>query len=239
MDIVTKAVSKTYREQDGPVIGDTDDQGIDLTVHAGSFLALMGPSGSGKSTLLNMLAGIVRPTSGRVLYDGKDIWEVPDSQRSRLRAASTATVFQEYNLFDYLTVRENISLGMRLAHERAERGAIRQALTTVGMETYLNTRPDELSGGQRQRVAIARAVASDPRVIFADEPTGALDEANGWAVVRLLRELADAGTSVLMVTHEPDIAAAADRILVLRDGVVDSVDGIDSVDDGRAGGDHG
>jgi putative ABC transport system ATP-binding protein len=224
MDIVTKAVSKTYREQDGPVIGDTDGQGldgIDLTVPAGSFLALMGPSGSGKSTLLNMLAGIVRPTSGRVLYDGRDIWALSDSRRSRLRAASTATVFQEYNLFDYLTVRENIALGTRLAHAPAERHAVRDALTTVGMEPYANTRPDELSGGQRQRVAIARAVASDPQVIFADEPTGALDEANGRAVVRLLRELADAGTSVLMVTHEPEIAAAADRTLMLRDGMVD------------------
>lgn len=221
MDIVTKAVSKTYREQDGPVIGDDDGRGIDLTVPAGSFLALMGPSGSGKSTLLNILAGIARPTSGRVLYDSSDIWDVSDGHRSRLRAASTATVFQEYNLFDYLTVRENIALGMRLAHGRAERGAIRQALSTVGMEPHTDNRPDELSGGQRQRVAIARAVASDPHVIFADEPTGALDETNGRIVVRLLRELADAGTSVLMVTHEPEIAAAADRTLVLRDGMVD------------------
>lgn len=224
MNIVTKAVSKTYREQDGPVIGDTTGQGIDgldLTVPAGSFLALMGPSGSGKSTLLNMLAGIVRPTSGRVLYDGEDIWGISDSHRSRIRAAYTATIFQEYNLFDYLTVRENIALGMRLAHGRAERDAIRQALSTVNMDPYMNTRPDQLSGGQRQRVAIARAVASGPQVIFADEPTGALDETNGRIVVRLLRELADAGTSVLMVTHEPEIAAAADRTLVLRDGLVD------------------
>lgn len=224
MNIVTKAVSKTYREQDGPVIGDTTGQGIDgldLTVPAGSFLALMGPSGSGKSTLLNMLAGIVRPTSGRVLYDGEDIWGISDSHRSRIRAAYTATIFQEYNLFDYLTVRENIALGMRLAHGRAERDAIRQALSTVNMDPYTNTRPDQLSGGQRQRVAIARAVASGPQVIFADEPTGALDETNGRIVVRLLRELADAGTSVLMVTHEPEIAAAADRTLVLRDGLVD------------------
>lgn len=224
MNIVTEAVSKTYREQDGPVIGDTTGQGIDgidLTVPAGSFLALMGPSGSGKSTLLNMLAGIVRPTSGRVLYDGEDIWGISDSHRSRIRAAYTATIFQEYNLFDYLTVRENIALGMRLAHGRAERDAIRQALSTVNMDPYTNTRPDQLSGGQRQRVAIARAVASGPQVIFADEPTGALDETNGRIVVRLLRELADAGTSVLMVTHEPEIAAAADRTLVLRDGLVD------------------
>lgn len=224
MDIVTKAVSKTYREQDGPVIGDDDGRGIDLTVPAGSFLALMGPSGSGKSTLLNILAGIVRPTSGRVLYDSSDIWDVSDGHRSRLRAVSTATVFQEYNLFNALTVRENIALGMRISGVRADAGVMKDALAQVGMSDHLGRHPEELSGGQQQRVAIARAVASRPKVIFADEPTGALDEDNGMRVVKILRNLADTGTTILMVTHDPDIASAADRTLQLRNGAIDPSD---------------
>lgn len=205
------------------MIGDEEGGVVDLDIPVGSFLALMGRSGSGKSTLLNMLAGIVRPTSGSVYFDGTDIWSLSDRRRSALRATRTATVFQEYNLFDYLTVGENISLGVRLAGGRVDRDVIRQSLAAVKMDSYTDARPDSLSGGQRQRVAIARAVASKPRVIFADEPTGALDEMNGRMVVGLLRGLADNGTSVLMVTHEPDVAAAADRTLVLRDGMVDRV----------------
>lgn len=216
MDITARHLTKIYREQDRPVIRD-----VDLTVSTGSFLALMGRSGSGKSTLLNLLAGIVRPTSGQVFYGEEDLWSLSDSRRSALRAGMTATIFQSYNLFDFLSVTENIALGMRLAGHRAEDGAIEDALAQVGMEDLVHARPDELSGGQRQRVAIARAVASAPEVIFADEPTGALDEHNGQIVVDLLRSLADGGTTVLMVTHDPDIAAAADRTLVLRDGVIE------------------
>jgi putative ABC transport system ATP-binding protein len=216
MDITARHLTKIYREQDGPVIRD-----VDLAVPTGSFLALMGRSGSGKSTLLNLLAGIVRPTSGQVLYGGEDLWSLSDSRRSGLRAGMTATIFQSYNLFDFVNVKENIALGMRLAGHRAEGSVIEDALTQVGMDGLLHARPDELSGGQRQRVAIARAVASSPEVIFADEPTGALDEHNGQIVVDLLRSLADGGTTVLMVTHDPDIAAAADRTLVLRDGVIE------------------
>jgi putative ABC transport system ATP-binding protein len=216
MDITARSLTKIYREQDGPVIDD-----VDLTVTAGSFLALMGRSGSGKSTLLNLLAGIVRPTSGQVFYGETELWHLSDSRRSQLRATATATIFQSYNLFDFLSVRENIALSMRLAGHRADPAIIADALAQVGMTEFLTVRPDELSGGQRQRVAVARAVASAPQVIFADEPTGALDEHNGQIVVDLLRDLATAGTTVLMVTHDPDIAAAADRTLVLRDGVID------------------
>ncbi|MGO1948615.1 MAG: ABC transporter ATP-binding protein [Mycobacteriaceae bacterium] len=222
MDITAETLTKTYREQDGPVIGGADETGLDLTVSAGSFLALMGRSGSGKSTLLNMLAGIVRPTSGTVGYDGTDLWSLTDTRRSRLRASGTATVFQEYNLFDFLTVRENLALGMRLAGRHVTTARVQDALEQVGMGQYLSTRPDELSGGQRQRVAVARAVASSPDVIFADEPTGALDEHNGRIVVELLRELVESGTSVVMVTHDASIARAADRTLTLRDGTVEA-----------------
>lgn len=220
MDITAHALTKTYREQDGPVIGGASGEGVDLRVPAGSFLALMGRSGSGKSTLLNLLAGIVRPDSGIVNYGDTDLWTLSDGNRSRLRGTSTATVFQEYNLFDFLSVRENIALGMRLAGCRASRDRIAEALSRVGMQDHLTSRPDELSGGQRQRIAIARAVAVSPQFIFADEPTGALDEANGRIVVELLRELASDGTSVLMVTHDADVAAATDRTLELRDGMI-------------------
>lgn len=220
MDITAHALTKTYREQDGPVIGGAAGAGVDVSIPAGSFLALMGRSGSGKSTLLNLLAGIVRPDSGVVNYGDTGLWDLSDGRRSRLRATTTATVFQEYNLFDFLSVQENIALGIRMAGGHASRDRIAEALSRVGMQDYLRSRPDELSGGQRQRIAIARAVAVSPQVIFADEPTGTLDEANGRVVVALLRELAADGTSILMVTHDADVAAVTDRTLELRDGTI-------------------
>ncbi|WP_297008275.1 ABC transporter ATP-binding protein [uncultured Corynebacterium sp.] len=144
MDITASRLVKTYREQDGPVIDD-----VAFTVPAGSFLALMGRSGSGKSTLLNLLAGIVQPTAGQVFYGETDLWQLSDAKRSHLRATMTATIFQSYNLFDFLSVQENIALGIRLAGRHADQGAISQALDQVGMGDCLRARPDELSGGQR------------------------------------------------------------------------------------------
>ena len=187
----------------------------------GAFLALMGRSGSGKSTLLGMLAGTVRPTAGTVSYDGADLWALSDSRRSRLRAARTATVFQDYNLLEELSAAENIRLGAKLAHRPLTRDEADAALERVGLAGMGSKRPDELSGGQRQRVAIARALASSPGVVFADEPTGALDERSGAVVIELLARAARAGTSVLMVTHDPAVAAAAQEVLVLRDGVIE------------------
>ena len=187
----------------------------------GAFLALMGRSGSGKSTLLGMLAGTVRPTAGTVSYDGADLWALSDSRRSRLRAARTATVFQDYNLLEELSAAENIRLGAKLARRPLTRDEADAALERVGLAGLGPKRPDELSGGQRQRVAIARALASSPGVVFADEPTGALDERSGAVVIELLARAARAGTSVLMVTHDPAVAAAAQEVLVLRDGVIE------------------
>ena len=187
----------------------------------GAFLALMGRSGSGKSTLLGMLAGTVRPTAGTVSYDGADLWALSDSRRSRLRAARTATVFQDYNLLEELSAAENIRLGAKLARRPLTRDEADAALERVGLAGLGSKRPDELSGGQRQRVAIARALASSPGVVFADEPTGALDERSGAVVIELLARAARAGTSVLMVTHDPAVAAAAQEVLVLRDGVIE------------------
>ena len=201
MRLIAHRLGKTYRQADGPVV-----RGIDLEVPDGAFLALMGRSGSGKSTLLGMLAGTVRPTAGTVSYDGAD---------------RTATVFQDYNLLEELSAAENIRLGAKLARRPLTRDEADAALERVGLAGLGPKRPDELSGGQRQRVAIARALASSPGVVFADEPTGALDERSGAVVIELLARAARAGTSVLMVTHDPAVAAAAQEVLVLRDGVIE------------------
>ena len=216
MRLIAHRLGKTYRQADGPVV-----RGIDLEVPDGAFLALMGRSGSGKSTLLGMLAGIVRPTAGTVSYDGADLWALSDSRRSRLRATRTATVFQDYNLLEELSAAENIRLGAKLARRPLTRDEADAALERVGLAGMGSKRPDELSGGQRQRVAIARALATSPGVVFADEPTGALDERSGAVVIELLARAARAGTSVLMVTHDPAVAAAAQEVLVLRDGVIE------------------
>ena len=172
MRLIAHRLGKTYRQADGPVV-----RGIDLEVPDGAFLALMGRSGSGKSTLLGMLAGTVRPTAGTVSYDGADLWALSDSRRSRLRAARTATVFQDYNLLEELSAAENIRLGAKLARRPLTRDEADAALERVGLAGLGPKRPDELSGGQRQRVAIARALLRDTPVVVLDEATTGLDPA--------------------------------------------------------------
>lgn len=218
MDIALRSVTKIYREADGPVV-----KGISHTFEAGNFTALMGRSGSGKSTLLNMMSGIISPTSGEVVYGDVDLFKLGDKRRSALRAQSTATVFQDYNLLDFLTAEENIDLGRRISKCKNSGLSPENALRAVDLDGFGKKRPSELSGGQRQRVAIARAIAVGPDVIFADEPTGALDENNSWSVVQLLKNVAERGVTVVMVTHDPYIAAAADTVLELRDGRISNV----------------
>lgn len=192
-----------------------------LRVRAGEVVALMGPSGSGKSTLLHCLAGIVRPDAGAVRYEGADLAGLTDRARSALRRTDFGFVFQFGQLVPELTCLENVSLPLRLNGERgrvaAERG--RQLLGELGLLEIAGKRPGEVSGGQGQRVAVARALVTGPRVVFADEPTGALDSLNGEQVMQLLTSAArERNAAIVLVTHEPRVAAYSDREVVVRDG---------------------
>ncbi len=195
--------------------------GAHLQIRAGEIVAVMGPSGSGKSTLLHCLAGIVRADSGRVLYRDTELSAMPDRERSALRRSEFGFVFQFGQLVPELTCLENVALPLRLNGVRrreAERRAT-EWLARVEVDDVGSKRPGEVSGGQGQRIAVARALVTDPRVIFADEPTGALDSLNGERVMRLLSEAArQSGAGVLLVTHEARVAAYSDREIVVRDG---------------------
>ncbi len=195
--------------------------GAGLRVFAGEVVAVMGPSGSGKSTLLHCLAGIVRPDAGEVLYQGVRLTALPDRERSALRRTDFGFVFQFGQLVPELTCLENVSLPMRLSGVRrgdAERRA-RDWLDRLEVADVADKRPGETSGGQGQRVAVARALVTQPTVIFADEPTGALDSLNGEHVMKLLIGAAkESAAAVVLVTHEPRVAAYSDREVVVRDG---------------------
>lgn len=201
--------------------------GVSIEFKPGTFWAIMGPSGSGKSTMLNLLGCLDRPTSGRFLLDGNDVAELDDDALSELRLWKLGFVFQSFNLIAQLTVRENIELPLTYlgwdpseGHELAENLAEK-----VGLAERLDHRPSELSGGQQQRVAIARALINDPSVLLADEPTGNLDSATGDQIMDLLIELHAQGKTILMVTHEPDVAEAASHRLHMRDGLIDRIEG--------------
>jgi putative ABC transport system ATP-binding protein len=198
--------------------------GVSIDLRAGSFTAVMGPSGSGKSTFLNVAAGLDRPTAGTVLLGGTDLTGLTERRLTILRRERVGFVFQAFNLLPSLTVAQNIALPLRLDGFRARRATVRELATRVGLEDRLRHRPSELSGGQQQRVAIARALAADPDVVFADEPTGALDSRSGRQVLALLRQVvADAGHTVVMVTHDPVAAAHADRVILLADGRLNGI----------------
>ncbi|MDF2047544.1 ABC transporter ATP-binding protein [Microbacterium sp. Kw_RZR3] len=192
----------------------------DLIVRPREFVAVMGPSGSGKSTLLHLAGGLDRPTSGQVLLEGTDIGGLDATKLALLRRRSVGYVFQDFNLLPSLTAAENVAFPLELdghSARRARRAAL-DVLADTGLIDVADRRPDELSGGQAQRVAIARALVGARRLVLADEPTGALDSATGTAVLEVLRDRADRGAAVLMVTHEPRFAAWADRTIFLRDG---------------------
>jgi putative ABC transport system ATP-binding protein len=185
----------------------------------GSFTAVMGPSGSGKSSLLQCAAGLDRPDSGAVRVAGEDITRLGEKQLAVLRRDRVGVVFQAFNLVPSLTAWQNVVLPSRLARRRPDPARVRELLRRVGLEGREGHRPAQLSGGQQQRVAIARALLGRPEVLFADEPTGALDRATGHEVLRLLREaVGEFGQTVVMVTHDPEAAARADRVLFLTDG---------------------
>ena len=195
-------------------------RGIDLSVEAGELVAVMGPSGSGKSTLLTIAGTLDEPSSGSILIDGTVINSLSSNDRARLRRRSIGFVFQDFNLLAGLTVAENVTLPLELdgIRTRAARPLALEALATLGMEDRAGTFPDDLSGGERQRVAIARAFVGDRHLLLADEPTGALDSANGEAVMRLLRAAIERGGAGIVVTHDAQLASWADRIVFLRDG---------------------
>ncbi|HSN15978.1 MAG TPA: ABC transporter ATP-binding protein, partial [Anaeromyxobacteraceae bacterium] len=193
---------------------------ITFTLEPGGFLAIVGPSGSGKTTLLGLLAGLDRPTSGTVHLDGQDLGRMDEDARARLRGEKVGFVFQSFQLIPTLTARENIEVPLELQGEDAGARAD-ELLARVGLADRGHHYPIQLSGGEQQRVAIARAFANRPKILFADEPTGNLDRANGHTVVELLQGLnRDLGTTLVLVTHDLELAGMAKRILRLADGAV-------------------
>jgi putative ABC transport system ATP-binding protein len=185
----------------------------------GSFTAVMGPSGSGKSTLLQCAAGLDRPTSGSVTLEGTDLTGMSERALARLRRERIGFVFQSFNLLPELSAADNVALPMRLAGRHVRRAAVTQALDQVGLAGKRRARPGQLSGGQQQRVAIARALIGEPGIVFADEPTGALDSATAAEVLALLNSaVRNGGTTVVMVTHDPVAAAHAERVVFIADG---------------------
>ena len=211
-----ETVSKTYGsgKRGVPALSE-----LSISLRRGTYTAVMGPSGSGKSTLLHCAAGLDAPTSGRVWLGGRELSGLTELQRTELRRDRVGFVFQAYNLIGSLTTEQNITLPARLAGRPVDRDLLRQVVDAVGLTGRLDRRPSELSGGQQQRVAIARALVTRPEVVFADEPTGALDTRTGRQVLQLLRTVVDeVGQTVLMVTHDPVAASYADSVVFLADG---------------------
>jgi len=215
--IVATDLVKTYR------LGETELHaldGVSLTVEAGEFVAIMGASGSGKSTLMNILGCLDRPTSGRYFLAGEEVSQLSAAQLAEVRNHTLGFVFQSFNLLSRTSALENVELPLVYAgvrrSERARRASA--ALERVGLGDRLLHHPKQLSGGQQQRVAIARAIVNEPRLVLADEPTGNLDSKTSVAVMALFQELWRAGLTILFVTHEPDVARYASRVIVVRDG---------------------
>src|SRR4051794_25099199 len=222
-ELALRGVTKVHGKGEGAVVA-LDD--ISVALPKGSFTTIMGPSGSGKSTFLHVAAGLDRPDRGAVTLGDTDLTKLSERRLTILRRERIGFVFQAFNLMPSLTVAQNIGLPVRLDGRRPKRSDVREAAERVGLADRLRHRPGQLSGGQQQRVAIARALIARPEIVFADEPTGALDTKNGRAVLDLLRSLVDHdGRTVVMVTHDPKAAAFADRVIFLADGrIADTVD---------------
>ena len=216
-----KSIYKDYMQGKDPVPVLKD---ITLSVDEGEYVAIMGPSGSGKSTLMNIIGCLDKQTSGDFVFDGTDVMQCTDRQLSEIRNAKIGFVFQNFNLLPRQSALENVELPLLYAgvsrKERRERAV--EALKRVGLEDRMDFKPTQLSGGQKQRVAIARAIVNKPRLLLADEPTGALDTKSGDQVMELFKELNDEGVTIVMITHEPDIAKCAKRIMYIRDGQIHS-----------------
>nr|WP_092074166.1 ABC transporter ATP-binding protein [Dendrosporobacter quercicolus]NSL47711.1 ABC transporter ATP-binding protein [Dendrosporobacter quercicolus DSM 1736]SDM79889.1 putative ABC transport system ATP-binding protein [Dendrosporobacter quercicolus] len=229
MGIVLNEVKKHY-QMGGEMVAALD--GISLEIKKGEFVAIMGPSGSGKSTMMNILGCLDRPSSGSYLLDGREVATLNDDQLAKTRNQRIGFVFQNFNLLSRVSAWDNVALPLVYAkvdgRERLDRAAA--MLDSVGLNSRKNHLPNELSGGQRQRVAIARALINDPSIIMADEPTGNLDSRSSIEIMKLFSTLYQQGRTVILVTHEPDIAAYARRAITVRDGLIIS-DKVKELDD--------
>ncbi|MEZ4856643.1 MAG: ABC transporter ATP-binding protein [Gelidibacter sp.] len=199
-------------------------KGIDLDIERGDYVAIMGPSGSGKSTLMNLLGCLDTPTAGTYVLNGHDVSQLSDDQLADIRNKEIGFVFQTFNLLPRTTALDNVALPMVYAgatkKERTERA--KEVLTNVGLADRMSHKPNELSGGQRQRVAVGRALVNKPSIILADEPTGNLDSKTSLEILQLFDDIHQAGNTVIVVTHEEDVAARAKRVIRLRDGIIES-----------------
>jgi putative ABC transport system ATP-binding protein len=218
-----RGIVKTYFKPDGSVLVEAL-RSVDLTIPRGQYLAIMGASGSGKSTLMNIMGCLDRPTSGSYLLDGEDVSRMDDETLSRVRGRRIGFIFQAFNLIPELTIVENVEVP--LFYQGVPAGLRRQRamekLALVGLDQRLGHRPSELSGGQQQRVAIARALVSDPTILMADEPTGNLDSSTGESILEIIADLHARGLTIVMVTHDLRIADRCERVVRLRDGVIES-----------------
>ena len=221
MNITAKDLSKRYGTGENQVAA---LDGANLTIAPGDFISIIGPSGSGKSTLLHLLSGLDRPTSGSILYDGKDIYSLQDQALSAFRRRHIGFIFQQFNLLPVLTARENISMPLLLDKKQPEEAYLQRLAKLLGISERLSHLPHELSGGQQQRVAIARALMAKPDVIFADEPTGNLDSRSGGEVMALLKTVQqELGTTLVIITHDSRIAQMAQRQFQIIDGILSEV----------------
>ena len=212
----TTSATKVYGSGDDAVYALRD---VSVDFYEGQFTAIMGPSGSGKSTLMHCIAGLDELSSGSAIIDGTDLSTLKDKDLTELRREKIGFVFQSFNLVPTLTANENIRLPLMLGNNKGDEAWIQKVIDTVHLQDRLSHRPSELSGGQQQRVAVARALASQPRIIFADEPTGNLDSITGAEILTFMRKAVDdLGQTIVMVTHDPVAAAYADRIIFLADG---------------------
>ena len=221
MNIEAQELSKLYGQGENRV---TALDRASLTIAPGDFISIMGPSGSGKSTLLHLLSGLDRPTSGRLLYDGRDIYGLSDKKLSAFRRRRIGFIFQQFHLLPVLTARENIVMPLLLDRKQPDEGYLQKLTGLLGIQERLTHLPHELSGGQQQRVAIARALIAQPDVIFADEPTGNLDSRSGGEVMELLKTVGkEMGKALVVITHDSRIAAMGSRRLTIVDGVLSEV----------------
>ena len=221
MNIEAKDLSKIYGEGESRVVA---LDRASLTIAPGDFISIMGPSGSGKSTLLHLLSGLDRPTSGRLTYDGRDIYRLTDKELSAFRRRSIGFIFQQFHLLPVLTARENIAMPLLLDKKQPDEPYLQKLAGLLGIQDRLTHLPHELSGGQQQRVAIARALIAKPDVIFADEPTGNLDSRSGGEVMELLKTVGkEMGKALVVITHDSRIAAMGSRRLTIVDGVLSEV----------------
>jgi putative ABC transport system ATP-binding protein len=230
--LVVQGVRKTFEAENAPVRA---LRGVDLTVPRGEFAALMGPSGCGKSTLLNLVAGLELADEGHIAVDGEQVTGRSEDDLARLRRRHIGIVFQFFNLLEGMTVLENVALPAVIAgrKRRMAETRARDLLDLLGIGSKASAVPGVLSGGQRQRLAIARALANEPTLLLADEPTGALDSDGGHEVIELLRRLHGGGQTILLVTHDSEVAAAAQRVLHMRDGRITGSEQVPAP--GRAG----